>query len=261
MNTNAISISKAIQTFIGIVFLTIFSNPLLSQTMNRLPMIGEEAPKFTAKTTQGDIHFPDDFSGKWTVFFSHPGAFTPVCTSEFMEFESRISEFKALNCELLGLSVDGVNTLYEWVKTIRDEIEFKGMKNLEISFPIIADHDKLVCQKYGMIHPAISSEKTVRSLFIVDPDGIIRLLMYYPFSTGRDVDEILRIVKALQVTDEYNVATPSSWQPGDDVFIPLPMTGSKESKQYSEAWDKDHCPAWFMCLKSVPAKNTENKKN
>lgn len=233
-------------------FLFSLAAGLNAQVVTRMPVIGEEAPKFTAKTTHGDIHFPDDFYGKWTVFFSHPGAFTPVCTSEFMEFESRISEFNDINCKLLGLSTDNVNTLYEWVKTIRDEIEFKGKKNLEISFPIIADHDKLVSQKYGMIHPAISSEKTVRSLFIVDPDGVIRLLMYYPLSTGRSVDEVLRVVKALQVTEEYNVATPSSWVPGEDVFIPLPMTGSKESKEYSEAWDKDHCPAWFMCLKAIP---------
>ncbi|MBN1337843.1 MAG: peroxiredoxin [Bacteroidales bacterium] len=217
-----------------------------------MPMIGEYAPGFTAETTHGKITFPNDYQGRWVIFFSHPGAFTPVCTSEFMEMQDRISEFNMLNCELVGLSTDGLNSQYEWIKTVRDEIEFRGKKDIEIQFPIIADTRMEVAGKYGMIHEHISTEKTVRALFLIDPNGMIRASMYYPVSNGRNIDEILRLLKAIQTTDEYDVATPVDWKPGEDVFIPPPFAGGKASKQYSDAVEKGNCPAWFMCTRQIP---------
>ncbi|MCD4735425.1 MAG: peroxiredoxin [Bacteroidales bacterium] len=219
-----------------------------------MPMIGEYAPEFKANTTHGEMNFPADYEGEWILFFSHPSAFTPVCTSEFIHMQNRINEFNKINCSLVGLSTDGINTQYEWVRSIRDDIEFQGLKDIEIEFPIIADSDKKIANLYGMIHPHIDSDKTVRSVFVIDPAGMVRAIMYYPISTGRNTDELIRLVQALQVTDEYDVATPSCWKPGDDVFIPPPHSGSKASKEYAEAEEKGDCPAWFMCLKKLPEK-------
>lgn len=217
-------------------------------------MIGEYAPEFVATTTQGEVNFPKDYEGSWVILFSHPGAFTPVCTSEFMEIQDNIREFDKRNCALIGLSTDGLNTQYEWIKTVRDEIEFRGMKDIEIQFPIIADTKMEVAKKYGMIHEHISPDKTVRAMFFIDPNGMIRAMMYYPVSNGRNIAEMIRLLDALQTTDMYDVATPACWKPGEDVFIPPPFAGSKASKQYSEAVENGDCPAWFMCTKKIPAR-------
>ncbi|HQA75410.1 peroxiredoxin, partial [Flavobacterium sp.] len=172
-------------------------------TIISMPRIGDKAPEFKAITTQGDINFPSDYIGKWVILFSHPADFTPVCTSEFMTFAKRESEFNALNCQLVGLSVDGLYSHIAWLRTIKDKIEFKGMKNMEVKFPLIEDITMEVAKKYGMIQPGESSTKAVRAVFFIDPKGIVRALIYYPLSLGRNFDELKRALITMQTADAY----------------------------------------------------------
>jgi peroxiredoxin (alkyl hydroperoxide reductase subunit C) len=185
-----------------------------------LPRIGDAAPVFKAVTTQGKINFPADYKGKWIILFSHPADFTPVCTSEFMTFAKRESEFSALNCQLAGLSIDGLYSHIAWLRTIKDKIEYKGMKNMEVTFPLIEDIAMEVAKKYGMIQPGESSTQAVRAVFFIGPKGIVRAIIYYPLSSGRNFDELKRALIAMQTADAYAVATPVDWQPGDDVIVP-----------------------------------------
>ena len=171
-----------------------------------MPRIGDPAPAFTAVTTQGQINFPADYTGKWVILFSHPADFTPVCTSEFMTFASMQNEFKALNCELVGLSVDGLYSHIAWLKTIKEKIEYKGMKNVEVTFPLIEDITMEVAKKYGMIQPGESNTKAVRAVFFIDPKGIVRAMIYYPLSMGRNFDELKRALIAMQTTDKFQIA-------------------------------------------------------
>lgn len=187
-----------------------------------MPLIGDPAPEFVANTSNGEINFPEDYAGKWVILFSHPADFTPVCTTEFLTFASMEEEFKAINTELIGLSIDSVHSHIAWLRSI-ENVEWKDFKNLSVNFPIIDDVGMDVSNKYGMIQGA-STTSTIRAVFIIDPEGIIRLIMYYPASTGRNFDEILRCVKALQKTDEMKVATPADWRPGEPVIDPNPGT-------------------------------------
>lgn len=216
-----------------------------------LPRIGDKAPEFTAATTQGDINFPADYNGKWVILFSHPADFTPVCTSEFMTFAKREAEFSALNTQLVGLSVDGLYSHIAWLRTIKDKIEYKGMKNIEVKFPLIEDITMEVAKKYGMIQPGESSTKAVRAVFFIDPKGIIRAMIYYPLSMGRNFDELLRALIAMQTADKYNVATPADWQPGDDVIVP-PAGSCGVAKERMEDDKGDmKCYDWFFCTKPL----------
>lgn len=220
----------------------------MEKELERMPLIGDKAPSFTAKTTQGEINFPTDFEGKWVILFSHPADFTPVCTTEFMTFATMAEEFKKLNTELVGLSVDSLYAHIAWLRKIQ-EIEFKGMKNVEVKFPLIEDIKMDVAKKYGMIQPEQSTTQAVRAVFIIDPSATIRTILYYPMSTGRNMDEIKRIILALQKADKDAVATPANWVPGDDVIVPT--AGScGVAKERMEAKDSDtYCLDWFMCLK------------
>ncbi len=221
------------------------------QQVNVLPRIGDKAPEFHAITTQGEIHFPGDFSGKWVVFFSHPADFTPVCTSEFMTFARMEPEFSALNCRLLGLSIDGLFSHIAWLRTIREKIEFKGMKDIEVKFPLIEDVSMEIAGKYGMIQPGESSTKAVRAVFIIDPAGMIRAMIYYPLSLGRNMDELKRALIALQTADKFAVATPADWRPGDDVIVPT--AGScGVAKERVEQPGEMTCYDWFFCTKPLP---------
>ena len=177
------------------------------------------APEFGANTTNGYIHFPHDYRGRWVVFFSHPGDFTPVCTTEFMTFQSMVDDFRALNTELVGLSVDSNASHIAWIQTIHNDITFQGWKNMEITFPVVADVSGEIAQRYGMLQPSAGDTDTVRAVFIIDPRGIIRTILYYPKSVGRNITEIKRIVIALQTSDAFHVATPAEWIPGDDVVV------------------------------------------
>ena len=168
-----------------------------------MPRIGEVAPEFKAVTTQGNINFPSDYKGKWVILFSHPADFTPVCTSEFMTFANLESKFEAANCKLVGLSVDGLYSHIAWLRTIKEKIEYKGMKDIEVKFPLIEDITMEVAKKYGMMMPGESSTKAVRAVFYIDPKGTIRTIIYYPLSLGRNFDELYRVLVALQAADEF----------------------------------------------------------
>ncbi len=219
--------------------------------MVTMPRIGDKAPEFKAITTQGNINFPNQYAGSWVILFSHPADFTPVCTSEFMTFATREPEFNALNCQLVGLSIDGLYSHIAWLRTIKEKIKFKGMKNVEVKFPLIEDITMEVAKKYGMIQPGESSTKAVRAVFVIDPKGIIRTIIYYPLSMGRNFDELLRVLKALQTADEYQIATPADWQPGDDVIVPT--AGSCGiAKERVETPSDMTCHDWFFCTKPLP---------
>ncbi|MBP7496284.1 MAG: peroxiredoxin [Bacteroidales bacterium] len=221
----------------------------MEQINYSMPRIGEKAPSFKAVTTQGDINFPDDYNGKWVILFSHPADFTPVCTSEFMTFATLEKEFEALNCKLVGLSVDGLYSHIAWLRTIKEKIEYKGMKNVEVKFPLIEDISMEVAKKYGMIQPGESNTKAVRAVFFIDPKGIIRAIIYYPLSLGRNFQELLRALKAMQTADKYQIATPADWQPGDDVIVP---TAGSCGVAKDRMEDKDiKCYDWFFCTKPL----------
>ncbi len=217
-----------------------------------MPVIGEQAPSFEADTTQGKIKFPEDYKGKWVILFSHPADFTPVCTTEFMTFASMEKEFEKMGCKLIGLSIDSHYSHIAWLRTIKEKIVYKGMKNIEINFPVIADLKMEVAKKFGMIQPEASDESAVRAVFLIGPDTKIRALMYYPSSTGRNFQEIKRMLQAMQVSEKYNVATPADWQPGDDVIIPPPGSCGT-AKERVEGAEKEgiKCLDWFMCFKSL----------
>lgn len=213
-----------------------------------MPLIGDKAPEFKAVTTQGPIDFPKDYNGKWVILFSHPADFTPVCTTEFMTFAAMSDEFKALNTELVGLSVDSLYAHIAWLRKIK-ELSWMGKENIEVKFPLIEDIRMLVANKYGMIQPGQSSTQAVRAVFIIDPKGIIRTILYYPLSTGRNFDEIKRIILALQKADKDGVATPADWRPGDDVIVP-PAGSCGVAKERMEDKSEDrYCLDWFMCFK------------
>ena len=213
-----------------------------------MPLIGDKAPSFKAVTTNGEIDFPKDYKGKWVVLFSHPADFTPVCTTEFMTFAKMADEFKELNTELVGLSVDSLFAHIAWLRKI-EELEWKDMKNLQVKFPLIEDIKMEVSNKYGMIQPEQSETQAVRAVFIIDPKGIIRTILYYPQSTGRNFDEIKRIILALQKTDKDSCATPADWRPGDDVIVPPAQTVEKAEERVKDGKDGDYCLDWFMCFK------------
>lgn len=213
-----------------------------------LPLIGDPAPRFTAVTTQGEIHFPDDFQGKWVILFSHPADFTPVCTTEFMTFAKMQPEFDALNTVLVGLSVDALHSHIAWLRRIR-EMTWKDIEKPEVKFPLIVDITMDVAKKYGMIQPNQTTTAAVRAVFVIDPKGIVRTILYYPLSTGRNFDEIKRIVQALQKADADGVATPADWRPGDDVIVPAPATMSGAEQRLSDPGDGTYCLDWFLAFK------------
>lgn len=223
-----------------------------------IPRIGEKAPEFKAVTTQGEINFPGDYKGSWVILFSHPADFTPVCTSEFMTFATLEKQFNDANCKLVGLSVDGLYSHIAWLRTIKDRIEYKGMKNVEVNFPLIEDITMEVAKKYGMMMPGESNTKAVRAVFVIDPKGIVRTVLYYPLSLGRNFDELYRIVIALQTADEFNIATPADWRPGDEVIVPT--AGScGVAKERMENSGEMHCYDWFFCTRKIDKDTILNK--
>ena len=186
-----------------------------------MPLIGDKAPSFSAVTTQGPINFPEDYKGKWVILFSHPADFTPVCTTEFMTFATMADEFKALNTELIGLSVDSLYAHIAWLRKIQD-LEWNGMKGVEVKFPLIED---------------------------INPEAVIRTILYYPASTGRNFDEIKRIVVALQKADAEQVATPANWRPGQDVIIPTAGSCGVAKERMESQDEEKYCLDWFLCFR------------
>lgn len=223
----------------------------MEQQVYSMPRIGDKAPDFKAITTQGEMNFPADYNGSWVILFSHPADFTPVCTSEFMTFATLEKKFNQANCKLVGLSVDGLYSHIAWLRTIKDKIEYKGMKDVEVTFPLIEDITMEVATKYGMMMPGESSTKAVRAVFVIDPVGVIRTIIYYPLSLGRNFDELYRVVLALQTADIFKVATPADWRPGDDVIIsPAGNCGTAKDRMDGKEEGLD-CKDWFFCTKKL----------
>jgi peroxiredoxin (alkyl hydroperoxide reductase subunit C) len=210
--------------------------------MPRLPRIGEPAPQFEAPTTHGTIQL-EDFKGTWLVLFSHPADFTPVCTTEFIAFAEAHSVLKQMNTELLGLSIDSVYAHISWVRNVEEKM---GVK---ITFPVIADLSQEVATLYGMIMPGESTTETSRCVFVIDDQQITRAMIYYPLTTGRNVDEIVRLVTALQTTDEHGLATPANWRPGDRLIVPPPQTQEEAEERVQDS--SVECTDWYFCTKKL----------
>ena len=223
-----------------------------TNTYNNLPLIGDKAPSFTAETTQGTINFPEDYKGKWVILFSHPADFTPVCTTEFLTFATMEKEFDEMNCKLVGLSIDSIHSHIAWLRTIKEKVEFGGHKNVEVNFPVISDLSMDVSKKYGMLHPNVSTTSAVRAVFVIDPKGIVRTILYYPASAGRNMQEIKRVLTALQVADKHNVATPANWQPGDDVIVPSPGSCGTAKERVAQDGTGVRVVDWFLTFKPSP---------
>ncbi len=208
-----------------------------------MPLLGDKFPEFEVQTTHGKLKLPEHFSGKWYVLFSHPADFTPVCTTEFVAFQKRYDKFKELNCELIGMSVDQVFSHMKWAEWIKDNLD------TEIQFPIIADTGN-IAEVLGLIHPG-KGTNTVRAVFIVDTKAIIRTILYYPQELGRNMDEILRIIKGFQVADKNNVAIPANWPNneiiGDEVIVPP----AKDEETAKERVKEFNCFDWWLCHKKL----------
>lgn len=206
-----------------------------------MPRINEPAPSFEATTTHGPRSLKD-YEGKWLVLFSHPADFTPVCTTEFITFAKRHDEFAALGVELLGLSIDSHYSHIAWVRNIKEKF------GVDIPFPIIADLSMTVAIAYGMIHPGASDTAAVRATFIIDDKGVLRAMVYYPMTNGRSIDEILRLVTALQTSQANGIATPEGWQPGDKGIVPPPATADAAEARINEGYE---CTDWYFCRKAL----------
>jgi peroxiredoxin (alkyl hydroperoxide reductase subunit C) len=207
-----------------------------------LPRLGAPAPQFEAVTTLGTLKL-EDFKGSWLVLFSHPADFTPVCTTEFAAFAKIHPKLRELNCELMGLSIDSVYSHIAWMRNIEEKL---GQK---ITFPVIADLDRKVATLYGMVMPGESKTETSRCVFIIDDKQVLRAMIYYPLTTGRNMDEILRVIQALQTSDKHGVATPANWRPGDKVIVPPPNTQELAAQRVKEP--AVECKDWYFCLKEI----------
>jgi peroxiredoxin 2/4 len=207
------------------------------------PRLNEPAPDFTQVSTDGDLTL-SDFRGKWVVLFSHPADFTPVCTTEFLGFAERFEEFERRNVKLIGLSIDSVHAHIAWMKNIEQHF------GVEVKFPILADLDMKVANLYGMIQPGASATAAVRAVFLIDPEGLLRAMIYYPLTTGRNMDEIVRLIDALQLNAEHGLATPANWEPGQSCIVPPPATKAAADKRPSEGYDTVD---WYFSRTDSPA--------
>ncbi len=211
----------------------------------RIPRINEKAPEIEAKSTHGVIKLSDYAAkGKWVLLFSHPADFTPVCTTEFVEFARRYDEFEKRNVQLIGNSIDSVYSHIAWVRNIEHNF---GVK---VKFPVIADLDQKVAKAFGMVHEAVSDTATVRAVFFIDPKGVIRALLYYPLSLGRNIDELLRVFEALQTADANAVATPANWKPGEPVIVGAPITQADAEKRAAGGEGLD-VKDWYFTKKKL----------
>ncbi|HEX6598021.1 MAG TPA: peroxiredoxin [Gemmatimonadaceae bacterium] len=230
------------------------ANTLEATRPSALPRLNEPAPSFEAVTTHGTIKL-SDYEGSWLILFSHPADFTPVCTTEFAAFAEIATQLRDRNVELLGLSIDSVFSHLAWMRSIRSSL------SVTVPFPVIADLDRAVATAYGMIMPGESSTETSRCVFFIDPKGIVRAMIYYPLSLGRNMKEILRVVDALQMADANQVATPANWEPGQKVIVPAPRTVEDLERRLDAGYE---CADWYLCYKSLddtaaaaPAKELE----
>jgi peroxiredoxin (alkyl hydroperoxide reductase subunit C) len=205
----------------------------------KLPRLNEPAPDFVAKTTHGEIRLAD-YRGRWLLFFSHPADFTPICTTEFVAFARAYPRFQELDCDLLGLSVDSVYSHIAWMRNIKEKL------GVDVPYPVIADLNMRIAADYGMVQPGASDTSTVRACFVIDPAGIVRAMVYYPMTNGRSVDELLRLLQGLQISDRDGVATPEGWQPGDPVVVPAPVTMEAAEERLVSDYQ---CVDWYFARK------------
>jgi peroxiredoxin 2/4 len=241
---------KAIYYVLMMLFLC--SGTLFSQEVKdtRIPLIGEMAPEFTAESTMGKINFPGDYYMKWKILFSHPADFTPVCSTEILELAAMQDEFSKLNTKVVVLSVDGLNSHMEWVRSL-ETIKYKGHDLVKIKFPLVSDHDLVISRKYGMVHSYVSTSRDVRGVFIIDPSDKIRAIFFYPNDVGRNLNEIERTLVALQTAEKKNVVMPANWEPGQDVMIKSPKT-AEEAEKLSKKNDPGlYSVAWYMWFKKL----------
>ncbi|MGC8643689.1 MAG: peroxiredoxin [Isosphaeraceae bacterium] len=210
-------------------------------TTPRMPLLERPAPEFEARTTHGPKKL-SDYRGRWLILFSHPSDFTPVCTTEFIAFARAHDKFQARGCDLLGLSVDSVFSHLAWVRNIEEKF------GVSIPFPVIDDLSMAVAHAYGMIQPGASDTSAVRAVFVIDPEGILKAMVYYPMSNGRSVAEILRLLEALQTTQKHQVATPEAWRSGDPVIVPPPKTVADAKSRVNEGYDYVD---WYFCKKPL----------
>lgn len=223
------------------------------------PVLGDVAPAFIANSTQGIVNFPEDFNGHWTILFSHPGDFTLVCTTEYMIFQSMLYEFSRLNTKIVGISVDCLNTHFEWLKEIKEKINYNGLENIDVTFPVIEDKDSKIANLYGMISPSSKNKKSVRALYIIDPKGVIRAILMYPKTNGRNIKEVKRLLIALQTSDMFDVATPADWEPGDDTIIPPPETWEETFARLEQDTQEIKCHDWYFCFRPLPVDEIRQK--
>ncbi len=211
-----------------------------------LPRLNEPAPQFKAKTTHGERSLAD-YKGRWLILFSHPADFTPVCTTEFIAFARHYEQFKAKNCDLLGLSIDSNYAHIAWVRNIKEKF------GVEIPFPIIEDLNMKVAHAYGMIHPGADDTSAVRSVFFIDPEGMLRAMVYYPMSNGRSIPEFLRLLEAMQTSDANACATPEGWRPGEPVIVPPPATADGAEHRIEAGYEcvDYECVDWYFCKKTL----------
>jgi len=214
----------------------------------RIPLIGETAPEFTSQSTQGPIHFPDDYFGHWKILFSHPADFTPVCSTEIMELAEIQDDFSKLDTKLVVMSTDGLNSHIEWVRSLQG-IKLYDRESVTIKFPLVSDPDMEISKKYGMLHPAYSTTRDVRGVFIIDPEDKICATFFYPATTGRNMEEIKRVLIALQTSAKRNVLTPANWQPGDDLLIESPESIEAAEKLAAKKNPDLYSLEWYLWFK------------
>ncbi|MFH2094578.1 MAG: peroxiredoxin [Bacteroidota bacterium] len=234
-------------TFTLIIAILLLYHPSFSQDAkeNSLPLIGESAPKFTAVSTRGKLNFPDDYFGKWKILFSHPADFTPVCTSELLELAKLQEDFKKMNTALVVISTDGLNSHIEWIKSM-ESIDYRDNGKVKIDFPLVSDAGLEVSKQYGMLHPNSSSTKDIRAVFIIDPGDRIRTILYYPDNVGRNMEEIKRVLTALQEVQGKDLLAPANWDVGEDLLMPSPKSADESAKMELKNNEKYYSLAWYM---------------
>lgn len=235
-------------TILACILLLTFTINAQDNETYRIPLIGENAPKFTGQSTQGTIHFPDDYYGHWKILFSHPADFTPVCSTEIIELAELQDDFDKLDTKLVVMSTDGLNSHIQWVRSLQG-IQLYDRESVTIEFPLVSDPDLEISKKYGMLHPSYSTTKDVRGVFIISPEDKICATFFYPASTGRNMEEIKRVLIALQTSDKRNVLTPANWQPGDDVLIASPASMDEAEKLAAKDNPDLYSLEWYLWYK------------
>lgn len=219
------------------------------ESRQRIPLIGSKAPSFRAPSTNGMISFPADFGDKWKILFSHPRDFTPVCSSEILELAYLQEEFKKLNTQIVIISVDRMVSHQSW-KSDLENVDYKARGKINIEFPLVVDSSSEISYRYGMVDPTIDADQTIRGVFFVDPGNLIRAFMFYPNQVGRNTQEILRTLKALQTQyNQEHIVIPANWEPGDDFMLPLLTPEDKEEMRKPDS--KIYYINWFMIFKKV----------